>query len=125
MLVRERRPSHKELQGKIALAKEAASEEAIDLADPVSIALDAQDLDYMVEQISTVLGEILAEIEPNHYTGKRPPQQSYKAQIRNCDLFAFRWESKRFGCESYLKFALKDNRLWVVSLHPHREGHDE
>jgi hypothetical protein len=37
------------------------------------------------------------------------------------ELFAFRWVSKRFGCNAYLKFALKEDNFYLVSLHQHRQ----
>ena len=33
----------------------------------------------------------------------------------------FSWTSRRFGCDTYFKFAFKEGRLWIVSLHEHRE----
>lgn len=116
-----KRPSHKELNKKVKLAKVAISGERVDIVDPASIAADALELGYLTEDILKILAEILDEITPENYVGTRPPQRSYEEKIRNCELFAFRWESRRFGCELFLKFTLKDDIMWLVSLHPHRE----
>jgi len=119
------RPSHRELTNKIRLAKEAVGENRIALVEPDIIAADALELGYLIQDISEVLSLVLKEITPHDYTGSRPPQKSYEDKIRGTELFAFRWESKRFGCETYLKFALKDDQIWLVSLHSHREGKGE
>jgi hypothetical protein len=120
-----KRPSHKELNNKISLARAAVSEGRIEFVDPVSIAGDALEVGYLVADIANILSEILNEITPHKYVGTRPPQRSYEEKIRNCELFAFRWESRRFGCELFLKFTLKEDIMWLVSLHPHRAGENE
>lgn len=120
-IIEMKRPSHKELTGKIRQATEAVSESHINILDPVSIAADASELNYLVDDIANVLSEVLKEITPLNYVGRKPPKRSNEDKIKDCELFAFRWESKRFGCEAYLKFTLKDEILWLVSLHVHRE----
>lgn len=116
-----KRPSHKELNNKILLAKEAVSEESVSILNPIVIAIDALNLGYLVEEINKVLLEILNELRPNYYAGSHPPQRSYEAKIEGSELFAFRWISGRFGCRIYFKFALKQLHLWVVSLHEDRK----
>ena len=114
------RPSNKELTGKIRQAKEALLEGRIALVEPDVIVTDALELGYLIENMVNILSDILNEVTPGDYAGTRPPQRSYEDNIRDCELFAFRWQSKLFGCETYLKFTLKDDTLWVVSLHEHR-----
>ena len=53
-------------------------------------------------------------------SGSRPPQKAYKSVIKNKELFAFKWKSSFFGQYTYLKFALANDCLWVVSLHKDR-----
>lgn len=122
-IIRDRlkRPSHKELTGKIRQARRAVSKGEINIVEPASISADALDLDYLVDDLPDVLSEILEEIKPDDYTGKKPPERSYEDKIKDTELFAFKWASKRFGCELYLKFTLKDGVLWLVSFHLHRE----
>lgn len=119
------RPSGKELFNKINQAKEAILNDAIRIIDPEVIAADAIELGYQVIQLQEVLKFILEEIGPPNYAGSHPPQQSYKSEIRGLELFAFRWISKYFGCETYLKFCLERDRIYLVSLHPHREERGE
>ena len=114
------RPSHKEIYRKIKQAKEAVLENRLSFIDAVSIAADALELGYMVSEISNILVDLLAEITPKEYVGQSPPQRSYEENILQWELFPFRWISKRLGCMVYMKFALKDKQLWLVSLHEDR-----
>lgn len=115
------RPSHKELSKKIKKAREAVLGNRIAFVDPSVIAADALEIGCLVEDILDVLVEILDEISPSNYIGTRPPQRSYEAKIDGCELFSFKWESTRLGCEIYLKFAFEDDLMWLVSFHQHRE----
>ena len=116
-----KRPSYRELNGKIRQASEAVSQGYINILEQVNIAEDASELGYRVADISDVLSDVLNEITPLDYVGKKPPERSYEDKIQDCELFAFRWKSQRFGCEVYLKFTLKDEVMWLVSFHVHRE----
>ena len=99
--------------------------DAIRIIDPVVIAADAIELGYQASQLQDVLKFILEEIGPQNYAGYHPPQKSYKSEIRGLELFAFRWISKYFGCEAYLKFCLEQDCINLVSLHPHRREKGE
>ena len=115
------RPSPKELFNKIKQAKEAVSNNKVLIIAPEVIASDAIELDYQVGEIQKVLQSLLDEIRPNQYAGSRPPQQSYKSRTWGLELFAFRWMSKKLGCETYIKFCLKERFIYLISLHQHRE----
>ncbi len=114
------RPTHKELNGKLLQAKNAASKGLVFILDPIVIAADAINLGYLVDKINEVILEILDELNPNHYAGTYPPQKSYEQDIQGSEIFAFRWISQRFGCDTYFKFALVQGRLWIISFHEHR-----
>ena len=115
------RPSHKELNHKLYMARQAIRKGRVALLNQLSLAADAIDLDYSIEiDLETVLSELLDEINPAHYTGLRPPQKSYEQDIRDMELFAFTVESSRFECRIYFKFALAEGMFWLVSLHPDR-----
>ena len=116
-----RRPSDRGLFNKIRQAKTAVKNGAILTVDPIVIAADAIELDYQVGDLNGVISTILNEIRPSNYAGQRPPKKSYKPEIKGKELFAFRWVSKRFGCNAYLKFALKEDNFYLVSLHQHRQ----
>jgi hypothetical protein len=106
-----KRPSFPELNKKIRQAKETALKNCISIVNPASIAADALELGLSVMDISNILSDILKEIKPQDYAGQYPPQHSYENSILESELFAFKWDSTRLGCKSYLKFALKENRL--------------
>ncbi|MCH8010490.1 MAG: hypothetical protein IIA61_00835 [Candidatus Marinimicrobia bacterium] len=109
------RPTYKELNGKINLAKKFVKNNQFDIVDPVPFALDLIELDCDADQ--ETISTILDEITPNDYVGSRPPQKSYKSKIKGSDLFAFAWESRCLKCKAYFKFAIINDTLWLVSLH--------
>ena len=115
------RPSHKEISRKLTLAKEAVSENRISILNPVSVATDTLELGLNLRNISNILSDLLEEIEPDDYVGQYPPQRSYEDEIKDCELLAFRWLSKKLGCRVYFKFTLKETRSWLVSLHEDRK----
>jgi len=117
-----KRPSIKELNGRIKQAKCSIEKNQIFPIDPDVIAADAIELGYEVSKLNRVLSKILKEITPMDYAGTKPPQKSYEKEIYGLELFAFRWMSKTFGCEPYLKFSLKQGILYLVSLHPDRSN---
>ena len=115
-----KRPSYKELNNKIKQAKDAALRNRISIVNPVSVAANALELGYLVKDVSNILSDILKEITPYDYIGQYPPQRSYEPDIFESELFAFRWVSKRLGCNTYLKFAIDEEQMWLVSLHRDR-----
>jgi len=117
-----KRPSHKELNNKILQARNAISKGLVSILDPIVIAADAIALGYLIKEINKVLLELLDELMPDYYAGRYPPQKSYEQDIKASDLFAFRWTSQKFGCDTYFKFAFAQGRLWIVSLHEHRKN---
>jgi len=115
------RPSKKELFNKLKQARKAVCEGSVFLIDQSIIAADAIDLNYPIADLENVLSQLLGEINPVWYAGTHPPQRSYESEIKGLELFAFRWASKRFGCDMYLKFALNQGHMWLVSLHIDRK----
>jgi hypothetical protein len=120
ILIYMKRPTHKELYNKIKAAKEAVSNNSVLIVNPDSIAADALDLDYLVEDLSEILASLLDEISPNDYAGQHPPERAYEAQIKERELFPFKWHSELFGCRIYFKITLIEDILWLVSLHRDR-----
>lgn len=116
-----KRPTWKELTNKIRTAADLVSSGKIKILDPVVIAYDAIELDYQANNLQSVLLSVLDEIEPGNYAGTRPPQKSYKTEIKDSELFAFSWPSRLFGFETYVKFCFKKDCFYLVSLHPDRK----
>lgn len=121
-------PTHRALTGKIRQALKAVQAGNIAFLKPDSIAADLLKLGCAVNEMPEILTALLKQVTPDHYTGTRPPQRSYEEDLRGFELYAFKIESKRFGCVIYFKFALKEDFLWVVSIHedrPDRETNQE
>jgi len=113
-----KRPSSKELFGKIREAKNAVESETVFLLDPDVIVEDAIELGYDIgDELFVILSELLDETSVNQYAGSRPPQKSYKQDIQGLELFAFVVDCCRFKCRIYYKFAFKEGVFWLVSLH--------
>jgi hypothetical protein len=115
------RPSSKEISAKIKQAKEASSQNRISIVNPMSVAADALELGINIQRIPNILIDLFKEITPNDYAGQYPPQRSYEPEIKDCELLAFQWLSKKLGCRVYLKFTIKEDQLWLVLLHQARK----
>jgi len=116
-----KRPSPKELFNKLREAKSAAAKGNVALLNQSVLAIDAIDLDYVIDnELLKFLPECLAEIKPAEYVGLYPPQRSYETEIKGLELFAYRAHSDTFSCEIYIKFALAEDFLWLVSFHKNR-----
>jgi hypothetical protein len=113
-------PSRKTVIGKIAAAKGACKSGNILLVTPDIIAADLINLGREVGEIPDILHELLENTDFRDYMGGRPPQRSYEPVILDCELYAFKTTSKTFGCMIYYKFTIKDDTLWLVSLHRDR-----
>ena len=113
-------PSRKTITGKVLLAQKASKKGDIVLVTPDVIVADLMELGRSVEEIPQILFELLKNTSPDDYVGTHPPQRSYETVIPGCELFAFRTKSKTIGCTVYYKFTIKDDSLWLVSLHRDR-----
>ncbi len=111
------RPTHKELTRKIKQAVEAVSEDRICIVDQEILARDALELGYRISDLSDILIEVLSAISPRDYIGHQPPEKSYEDKIKGIELFIFKTYSQVLGCHIYLKFGLKEEFIWIVSLH--------
>lgn len=115
-----KRPAPRELYERIRQASESLDEGSIYLVEVEPIIADALDLGYEIAEIAKVLKRLVNELSHKDYAGTKPPQRSYKGPILDCELYAFSWESRFLGCRVYLKFALKGDAFWLVSLHEDR-----
>jgi hypothetical protein len=116
-----RRPTHKELTNKLRQALSNIENGRVLLLNQVALALDALELNYVIEsELKDVLNDLLEKATPTNYTGRRPPQRSYEREISGLDLFAFTVEIDRFSAPVYFKFSLSEDVVWLVSLHQDR-----
>jgi len=113
-------PSRKTITGKVLLAQKASKKGDIVLVAPDVIVADLMELGRSVDEIPRILCELLENTSPDDYVGTRPPQRSYETVISGCELFAFKATSKTIGCMVYFKFTVKEDVLWLVSLHRDR-----
>jgi len=113
-------PSRKTITGKVLLAQKASKKGDIVLVEPDVIVADLMELGRSVDEIPRILCELLENTRHDDYVGTRPPQRSYETVISGCELFAFKTTSKTIGCTVYYKFTVKEDVLWLVSLHRDR-----
>ena len=112
------RPTDRELDKKIREAKQALEAGCASFANPEKIVGELMEMEISdSKEVWTLIGELLSEISPKDYAGRRPPMRAYEATIRNKELLAFSWNSRKMGKRMYLKFALKEGRFYYVSLH--------
>jgi hypothetical protein len=117
------RPSHKELSKKLRQAIELVTEGKVSILEPNVILADSMELGYSFKlEFYPIIQELLNLAAPENYAGARPPQQSYEAEIKGADLYAFVIESSQLnGINIYFKFALYNDALVIVSLHEDRK----
>lgn len=121
-----KRPSDKELRNKLGAAKQALQRAPGFFVDPGKVVGELADLEIRKSSdVWPLILKLLDEIDPNHYTGGRPPYKAYEKSIEGQELFAFSWASKEFSKKMYLKFALKAERFYYVSLHEDRPPKDK
>lgn len=114
----DRRPSDRELNKRLDEAKEFLKNREGILANPSKAVGELYDLDVLeTNNVWSLIRVLLEEIEPKDYKGARPPQKSYEKAIAGKELFAFSWWSSKMGKEMYIKFVLKNERYYYISLH--------
>lgn len=117
------RPSNKEKIAKIREALDAVKCGCRKISLSKHLVADLAELEIEDEKdywkaIETALQEI-AEVGPvDAYAGHHPPEKSY--DIPDVELWAYRWDSKHFGREMYIKFAIKNKRYLHIDCHENR-----
>ena len=90
-------------------------------ANPSKVVGELNDLNIGdANDVWLLIRELLEEISPKDYRGSRPPQKSYEKAIAGLELLAFIWWSSKCAKQMYIKFVLKDERYYYVSLHQSR-----
>jgi len=120
-LMHDKRPSERELTKRLDEAKGFLKNRYGVFAIPSKVVGELNDLDIGdTNDVWQLIRELLEEISPKDYKGSRPPQKSYEKAIAGHELLAFSWWSPRCAKQMYIKFVLKDERYYYVSLHPSR-----
>lgn len=122
----DKRPSDRELTKRLNEAKDFLKNRHGVFAEISKAYGELNDLDIgNSDDIWDLIKELLEEISPNDYAGTRPPQKSYEKTIVDRELLAFSWWSPKFSKYMYIKFALKNERYYYVSLHVSRSEKQE
>jgi hypothetical protein len=116
-----KRPTDRELTKRLDDAKEFLKNRYGVFATPSKAVSELNDLDIGdANDVWQLIRELLEEISPKDYKGSRPPQKSYEKAIAGLELLAFSWWSPRCVKQMYIKFVLKNERYYYVSLHQSR-----
>ena len=117
----DRRPSDRELNKRLNEAKEFLKDRHGVFANLSKAVGELNDLDIGdTNDIWPLIRELLEEITLKDYRGSRPPQKSYEKVIEGRELLAFSWWSPKCAKQMYIKFVLKNERYYYVSLHQSR-----
>jgi hypothetical protein len=117
----DKRPSDRELTKRLNEAKEFLKNRHGVFANPSKAVGELNDLDIGdANDVWLLIRELLEEITSKDYRGSRPPQKSYEKAIAGLELLAFSWWSSKCTKQMYIKFVLKDERYYYVSLHQSR-----
>ena len=117
----DRRPSDRELTKRLNEAKEFLKNRYGLFANQSKAVGELNDLNIGdTNEVWQLIRELLEEISPKDYRGSRPPQKSYEKAIAGLELLAFSWWSPKSGKQMYIKFVLKNERYYYVSLHQSR-----
>lgn len=115
------RPSDRELIKRLTDAKESLKKRDGLFANPSKAVGELNDLEIGdTNEVWLLIRELLDEISPKDYKGTRPPQKSYEKAIAGLELMAFCWWSSKCAKQMYIKFVLKNERYYYVSLHESR-----
>ena len=117
----QQRPTTNEILHKLKAASKALQEKRVRFANPAKIVGELNELDIDdSSEVWDLIFDLLKEVKSDHYDGGYPPQSANEKVIAGKDLWAFTWDSVKLGKRMYLKFALKDDVFYYVSLHESR-----
>ncbi len=117
----DKRPSDRELTKRLNEAKEFLKNRYGVFANLSKAVGELNDLDIGdTNEVWQLIRGVLEEITPKDYKGARPPQKSYEKAIVGLELLAFSWWSSKCAKQMYIKFVLKNERYYYVSLHQSR-----
>ncbi len=113
-----RRPGRKELDNKINKARQHLSDRNWMASDYEVFLRDCDRLDLCTyEEQHEALCLLFEEVRADNYIGKRPPAKAYHESVKGRDLFEFCFWWEHLREEIYLKFAVDEYQLYIVSFH--------
>ena len=78
----QQRPSHRELAKKLGEGRKALLEKGGLFAEPSKVVTEMMVLGVGdTKEVWSLIADLLEEIRPDHYAGRRPPQKSYEQAI--------------------------------------------
>jgi len=80
----------------------------------------APDADGLWVIVEALLDELCKQRPEKCYVGKHPPEKSYEENLKDLELWPFRWQSSLLRREVYLKFCVKRDYLFLVDCHENR-----
>lgn len=124
--MQDKRPSDRELFKRINEANESLKNRHGLFANPSKAVGELYELGIGdTSEVWELIRDLLEEISPKDYKGARPPQKSYEKAIVGLELLAFSWLSSKLAKKMYIKFVLKNERYYYVSLHQSRSTEQE
>ncbi len=115
------RPTGREVDKRLKEAKEALKSRRVAFANLPKCLGELMRLEIGdADEVWDLLLDLLEEITIGDYAGGRPPQKNTEPDGTGAELYAFCWNSHRYGKRMYLKFAIKDGTYYYVSLHESR-----
>lgn len=117
------RLSPAEVEKSLRLAKDAFARSGFVAGSPSNTSQDFQELGlYGHEEQMDVIRKALTEVSVGDYCGPHPPHHvSREPKCTGARMIQFSWTSTCFGdkrAKMYLKYCLKDNRFYLLRIHP-------
>jgi hypothetical protein len=72
-------------------------------------------------QIEALLEELCQQKCDDCYAGRHPPEKSYEDNLKDLELWPYRWQSSLLSCEVYLKFCMRRDYFFFVDCHENRQ----
>jgi len=114
----QRRPSHKELSRKLRVARDRLFDGKWRVVRYRTFVEECEELNLLTaEERTDALKKVMEEITPDHYIGRHPPLKGSRGEILEMDLFEFSYKAKFLNEQVYLKFAVGEEQLFIVSFH--------
>lgn len=112
------RPSTREIDKRLKEVKKALKNRRVLFANEAKVVAELMSLEIDdTDKVWDLISELIDEIELDNYAGGYPPQKSYEPLVANCELWAFSWKSSLLKKQMYLKFCIKEETFYYVSLH--------
>ena len=113
-----KRPTFRDIDHRLKEAKEALQKGSVLFANPSKVVGEMMELEIGdSDEVWELIIKLLDEIEVNDYKGQHPPKINYEPQGTGLELWAFCWKSTLLNKTMYLKFSIKDEIFYYVSLH--------